>query len=482
MKRSSFSLKTKNKAPLKLPIPPAARALVLNQGRRRAFLDDLGDYLGAANGASDGVLRLYQGVYNGLSEDDISSHKLELLVGKLENLYGILEFVRGLKDEGNSFYKQCNMGLALTKYSLALKLLSFVMVGNDEDKSVFSSLVVSLNLNLGACYFKEENFDKVGQLCSAVLCYDTSNVKPYFRREVAALGLNKPELAFMDLAQSIRIDFTNREFQQKLNEVISLLGWSSDFVNDALAVTRKDKMFRDYAKIGKEEEKRKLRKKGERKERDGCVRRCIGVKDVTKKEKDVAGKSLNSEEGKVNPIDQDRRPNIIDNNSNLKSTSETKNPNLTGSSYRFCNQKRIYSYLHLTPTMYGAISKGRTLHYYYSSKNDFISIRVLDPPKKMDCVETQEVFTPMEISHPPVKGHDRCEATPNLAQDDSTIGMVDQVSSCESTSVPLAVAPVYSPLKSAASPNNLSSQNLKLLDKWLKKESVLSHRTPMASE
>uniref|UniRef100_A0A803KUM4 Uncharacterized protein n=1 Tax=Chenopodium quinoa TaxID=63459 RepID=A0A803KUM4_CHEQI len=173
--------------------------------------------------------------------------------------------------------------------------------------------------------------------------------------------------------------------------------------------------------------------KGKIKERDGsgdgCVRRCIGVKDVTKKEKDVAGKSLNSEEGKANPIDQDRRPNIIDNNSDLKSTSETKNPNLTGSSYQFCNRKRIDSYLHLTPTMYGAISKGRTLHYYCSSKKDFISIRVLDHPKKMDSVETQEVFTPMEISHPPMKGHDRCEATPNLAQEDSTIGMVDQVSS-----------------------------------------------------
>uniref|UniRef100_A0A803N0K4 Uncharacterized protein n=1 Tax=Chenopodium quinoa TaxID=63459 RepID=A0A803N0K4_CHEQI len=165
-----------------------------------------------------------------IEEDDISSHKLELLVGKLENPFGILEFFRGLKDEGNAFYKQCNMGLALTKYSLALKLLSVVTV---------------------------------------VLCYDTTNVKAYFRRAVGVLGLNKPELVFMELAQEIRIDPTNREFQQKLNEATSLLGWSLDFVNEALAVTREDKMFRDYAKIGKEEEKRKLGKKGKIKERDG---------------------------------------------------------------------------------------------------------------------------------------------------------------------------------------------------------------------
>uniref|UniRef100_A0A803KQD4 Uncharacterized protein n=1 Tax=Chenopodium quinoa TaxID=63459 RepID=A0A803KQD4_CHEQI len=45
-------------------------------------------------------------------------------------------------------------------------------------------------------------------------------------------------------------------------------------------------MFRDYANFGKEEEKRNLGKKGKRKEGDGggdsCVRRCIGVQDVTK--------------------------------------------------------------------------------------------------------------------------------------------------------------------------------------------------------
>uniref|UniRef100_A0A803KQD3 Uncharacterized protein n=1 Tax=Chenopodium quinoa TaxID=63459 RepID=A0A803KQD3_CHEQI len=111
--------------------------------------------------------------------------------------------------------------------------------------------------------------------------------------------------------------------------------------------------------------------------------------------------------------------------------------------------------------MYGAISKGRTLHYYCSSKKDIISIQILNPPKKMDCVETQEVFTLMEISHPPLKGHDRCEITPSLAQEDSTIGMFDQVSSCESTSVP--VAPVYFPLKFALCPNNSSSQNLMIL-------------------
>uniref|UniRef100_A0A803NAV4 Uncharacterized protein n=1 Tax=Chenopodium quinoa TaxID=63459 RepID=A0A803NAV4_CHEQI len=80
--------------------------------------------------------------------------------------------------------------------------------------------------------------------------------------------------------------------------------------------------------------------------------------------------------------------------------------------------------------MYGAASKGRTLLYYCSSQKNYISIRVLDPPNK-DSVETQEGSTPMEISHPPLEGHDRCEKTPILMQEDPTIGIVTHASSCE---------------------------------------------------
>uniref|UniRef100_A0A803KZ54 Uncharacterized protein n=1 Tax=Chenopodium quinoa TaxID=63459 RepID=A0A803KZ54_CHEQI len=158
----------------------------------------------------------------------------------------------------------------------------------------------------------------------------------YFRRAIAALELNKPSLAFMDLAQALKLDLKNTEFQQKLKEVISLLGWTPDFVDKALAVTRDNERFRDYVHPGKENN---------------------SVIDNTNMDTNVDGNSLDLE-GKVNPANQDLRPNIIDNNCVLKETSETKNSNLTGSSFQFSSRKRYDTYLHLTPTMYGVISKG----------------------------------------------------------------------------------------------------------------------------
>ena len=325
---------------------------------------------------------------------------------------------------------------------------------------MFSGTAVSLNLNLGACFIKVKDYDRVGQLCSAVLCFDTTNVKAYYRRAIAALGLNKPTLAFIDLAQALKIDPNNSESQQKLKEVISLLGWSPDFVDEALAVTRKDEKFRDYVRCGKEDNGRKLGKKGKRKEgdgrEDGYVRRCSGVKDDTKMEKDVGGNSLDLA-GKVNPTNQDPRPNVIDTNCVLKGTSKTKNPNLTGSSFRCSSQKRNDSYLCLTPTIYGAISKGRTVQYFCSRQKNFITIRVANTLKKMDSGETQEVSPPMEFSHPPVEGYDRCETTPDLMQEDPSIGMAGLESSCEAASTLLPVSPVSSPLQTPVHPRTSSS-------------------------
>uniref|UniRef100_A0A803LR34 Uncharacterized protein n=1 Tax=Chenopodium quinoa TaxID=63459 RepID=A0A803LR34_CHEQI len=335
------------------------------------------------------------------------------------------------------FYKQNQMGSAIAKYSLALKLLSFASVCSEEDKLMFSGTAVSLNLNLGACFIKVKDYDRVGQLCSAVLCFDTTNVKAYYRRANAALGLNKPTLAFMDLAQALKLDPNN--------------------------ITRKDEKFRDYVRCGKEDNGRKLGKKGKQKERDGhedgYVRRCSGVKDNTKMEKDVSGNSLDLE-GKVNPTNQDLRPNVIDNNCVLKGTSKTKNPNLTGSSFRFSSRKRNDSYLCLTPTMYGMKSKGRTVQYFCSRQKNFITIRVANILKKMDSCETQEVSPPMEFSHPPVEGYDRCETTSDLMQEDPSTGMAGHESSCEAALILLPVSPVSPPLQIPVHPRPSSSERL----------------------
>ncbi|KNA07995.1 hypothetical protein SOVF_166650 [Spinacia oleracea] len=260
----------------------------------------------------------------------------------------------------------------------------------------------------------------------------------------------------MDLAQALKLDPRNGEFQQKLKEVISLLGWSPNFVGDALEVVREDDLFKNYAHNGKEEEENRKKGKegeGEGKERDRSVLGCRGAKNSTKMEKNVV----------------DKGPNVNQNNSVLKSTSETKNSNLTGSRFRFSNRKRHETFLDLTPSMYGVISSGRTLHYYGNSLDSMISIRVLDPSKRMDCSETREVDTQLEISHPPVEGQDRCEATPHMAQEDRATSMATVAPSYEATPKILPNASVLSPLQSIIRSAAYSSKEMK--------KSVSSHRS-----
>uniref|UniRef100_A0A803LUT2 Uncharacterized protein n=1 Tax=Chenopodium quinoa TaxID=63459 RepID=A0A803LUT2_CHEQI len=55
----------------------------------------------------------------------------------------------------------------------------------------------------------------------------------------------------------------------------------------------------------------------------------------------------------------------------------------------------------------------------------------------------------MELSHPPVEGHDRCETTPDLMQEDLAIGMASHTSSCEATSTLLPITPVSSPMQTS---------------------------------
>uniref|UniRef100_A0A803MAT6 Uncharacterized protein n=1 Tax=Chenopodium quinoa TaxID=63459 RepID=A0A803MAT6_CHEQI len=192
-KRSQVDLTPTISTSIKLQPRFAGKYLLLLVNYRRFFgLLTLWEVFGVVNFFSSSTMGVFEELRGDLyfaqfEEEEFSSHKLEKIVGELENPFGVLKLVSSLKDEGNQLYKQSNMVLAIAKYSFALKILSFVL----------------------------RNFDKVGQLCSTVLCYDNSNAKAYFRRAVAALELNKRDLAFMDHLQAIRIEPNNKEFQQK---------------------------------------------------------------------------------------------------------------------------------------------------------------------------------------------------------------------------------------------------------------------------
>lgn len=61
-------------------------------------------------------------------------------------------------------------------------------------------------------------FRKYVTWCSLILNFHTTNAKPYIRRAILALEINKPDLVFIDLAQALKIDPNNGEFQKKKNQ------------------------------------------------------------------------------------------------------------------------------------------------------------------------------------------------------------------------------------------------------------------------
>ncbi|KNA06000.1 hypothetical protein SOVF_185110 isoform B [Spinacia oleracea] len=91
------------------------------------------------------------------------------------------------------------------------------------------------------------------------------------------MELKKLNLSFRDLAHALKIDPQNREFQLNLKEVTSLLGWSPDFVEDALEVVQEEELFKGSVQNEKEENKRKERR-GQRKE---GILTCVPVLRMT---------------------------------------------------------------------------------------------------------------------------------------------------------------------------------------------------------
>ncbi|XP_057250045.1 peptidyl-prolyl cis-trans isomerase FKBP62-like [Beta vulgaris subsp. vulgaris] len=134
-------------------------------------------------------------------ELDCSSTSWVQRLDFLLNPFGIFEYARSLKAEGNTFYRNNDFKSAIAQYSQAIKFLFFANVTNEEDKSVFLSLALAINLNLAACFIKKKDFKKVGELCSLILMYDATNAKAYFRRAVAALELSQLDITLIDIIQ-----------------------------------------------------------------------------------------------------------------------------------------------------------------------------------------------------------------------------------------------------------------------------------------
>lgn len=102
-----------------------------------------------------------------------------------------------LKSQGNMMFKQGNFVEATAKY---LEAIQAVPNGTNDH-----TVLKSCHLNLSSCSLQMEKFDTCIKHCNHVLEIDSVNMKAYYRRGQAFMGLKKGSSAVKDLEKALTL-------------------------------------------------------------------------------------------------------------------------------------------------------------------------------------------------------------------------------------------------------------------------------------
>jgi len=130
------------------------------------------------------------------------------------------------KDKGTFLYTKDRIPYSVKRYDKALQYLSHMepidsLPGDLPNQH--KTLKTQCYLNLGACYLKTEEYEKVTENCSKALEIDCTNVKGLFRRAQAYIKLSDYEKAKHDLITAKNIDSNNKAVLNELRNVESLI-------------------------------------------------------------------------------------------------------------------------------------------------------------------------------------------------------------------------------------------------------------------
>lgn len=130
------------------------------------------------------------------------------------------------KDKGTQLYTKGRVKYSVKRYENSLKYLGH-MEPIDTLPELLSSQHATLKcqcyLNLGACFLKTEEYEKVKENCSKALELDSSNVKGLYRRAQAFIKLNDYDKAKQDLITAKNIDSNNKVVVNELSNVELLI-------------------------------------------------------------------------------------------------------------------------------------------------------------------------------------------------------------------------------------------------------------------
>ncbi|TVU01541.1 hypothetical protein EJB05_53007 [Eragrostis curvula] len=117
------------------------------------------------------------------------------------------------KDEGNVWFKIGKYARASKRYGKALNFVEYDSSFSEEEKQLSKALKISCKLNNAACKLKLKDYKEAKELCTEVLELDSTNVKAFYRRAQAHMGLVDLDLAEEDIKRALEIDPDNRDVQ-----------------------------------------------------------------------------------------------------------------------------------------------------------------------------------------------------------------------------------------------------------------------------
>merc|ERR1712241_446984 len=105
-----------------------------------------------------------------------------------------VEFGAARKEVGSNLFRSGRIELAMQRYKKVTELFSYIDNFKEENKVKAKDLKKVCELNKAACHLKLKDFVEAKKSCDAVIKEESHNVKAYYRRAQAELGLkNFPE-------------------------------------------------------------------------------------------------------------------------------------------------------------------------------------------------------------------------------------------------------------------------------------------------
>jgi FKBP-type peptidyl-prolyl cis-trans isomerase 2 len=132
-----------------------------------------------------------------------------------------LQYCEAKKAEGNEFFKNNRLSLALKRYQQAVKGIeeSDHLSLADEQKKEFNNLIIPCLNNLALVYYKLGEYAEVEDNSNKVLNIDAQNVKALYKRAQSYVARGDYERGIQDFKQAIAIDPENKSIKQEYTKV-----------------------------------------------------------------------------------------------------------------------------------------------------------------------------------------------------------------------------------------------------------------------